>query len=148
MRFLLDLPDVVQALKAIAALKPLFHIEDIAHQLVIFVAGGDPQLRRRFLDRTKRFHHQHGVMRYDRATPFTHNRRMRNAFRITNIHDIPHDVVGVFLERIICRAIEVATRAVVIDAKPAADIQISELVSKLRNLCIITGRFADRALDD
>ena len=87
-------------------------------------------------------------MRYDRATAFTHDRWMRDAFRVTNIHDIPHDIVGVFLERIICRAIEVATRAVVIDAKPAADIQISEFMPKLGNLCVITGRFADRALDN
>ena len=137
----------MQALKAIAALKPLFHVEDVAHQLVIFLARGNSQLRRRFLDGTERFHHQHGMMRDDRATAFAHDRRMRDAFGIANVHDIPHDVVGVFLERIICRAIEVAARTVVIDAKPAADIQISELVPKLRNLGVIARRFAHGALD-
>src|SRR5438309_4788745 len=86
-------------------------------------------------------------MRYDRATPFTHNRRMRNAFRITNVHDIPDDVVGVFLERIICRAIEIAARTIVIHAKPAADIQISKLMPELRNLCVITGAFTHSPLD-
>ena len=137
----------MQALEAIAALEPLFHVENVAHEFVILLARVDLQFRRRFLDGTERFHHQHGMMRHDRASAFAHDRRMRDAFRIANVHDVPNHVVGVFLERIIGRAIEIAARTVVIDAEPAADIQITELVPKFRKLCVIARRFAHRAFD-
>ena len=98
----------MQALEAIATLKALFHVENVAHQFVISFARGHSQLRRRFLDRTERFHHQNGMMRNDCATTFIHDRRMRDAFGITHVHDVPDDIVRIFLERIICRAIEIA----------------------------------------
>src|SRR6266480_6567873 len=87
------------------------------------------------------------MMCNDRAPAFAHDGWVRDAFRITNVHDAPDDVVGVFLERIICRAIEIAARTIVIDAKPAADIQISKLMPELRNLCVITGAFTHSPLD-
>ena len=86
-------------------------------------------------------------MRDDGATAFAHDGRMRNAFGIADVHDVPDDVVGVFLERIIGRAVEIAARSVVIDAESAADIEISELMPELGELGVITGRFAHRALD-
>ena len=138
----------MQALETIATLKPLLHIEDIADQFMVLLARNNSQLRRRFLDGAERFHDQHGMMRDDRAAAFTNDRRMRDAFGIANVHNVPHDVVGIFLQRIICRAIEIAARTIVIDAKPAADIQISKLVAKLRNFRVIARRFAHGALDN
>src|SRR5262249_23106523 len=87
------------------------------------------------------------MMCNDSAPAFAHDRWVRDAFGITNVHDVPDDVIGVFLERIVRRAIEIAARTVVIDAKPAADVQISKLVSKLRNLCVIPGTLTHSALD-
>ena len=87
------------------------------------------------------------MMRDDRAPAFAHDGRMRDAFGIADIHDVPDDVVGVFLERIIRRAVEIAARAVVIDAEPAADVEISELMAELRKLGVIARRFAHGALD-
>ena len=86
-------------------------------------------------------------MRHNRASAFTHDRRMRDAFGIADVHNVPHHVVGVFLERIIGRAIEIAARTVVIDAKPAADVQISKLVAELRNLGVIARCFTHGAFD-
>ena len=116
-------------------------------QFVIVLAGIDFEFRRRFLDRTKGFHHQNGMMRDDGAPAFAHDRRMRHAFGIADIHDVTDNVVRVFLERVVGRAVEVAARAVVIDAESAADIEISELVSELRELGVVTRRFAHRAFD-
>src|SRR5206468_4544134 len=87
------------------------------------------------------------MMCNDRAPAFAHDCWVRDAFRITNVHNAPDDVISVFLERIICRAIEIAARTIVIDAKPAADIQISKLMPKLRDLCVITGAFTHSPLD-
>src|SRR5206468_1289742 len=87
------------------------------------------------------------MMCNDRAPAFAHDCWVRDAFRITNVHNAPDDVISVFLERIICGAIEIAARTIVIDAKPAADIQISKLMPELRNLCVITGAFTHSPLD-
>ena len=116
-------------------------------ELVIFLVRFDFELRRGFLDRAERFHHEHGMMRDDRAPAFADDGRMRHAFGIADVHDVPDDVVGVFLERIIGRAIEIAARAIVIDAESAADIEITELVSELGQLRVIARRFAHGAFD-
>ena len=115
LRFFLDLLDVVQALETIAAFQPLLHIENIANKLVVLFGNIDFEFRRGFFDGTKRFNHQHGMMGHDRAAAFVHDRRMRNAFGIADVHDVPDHVVGIFLERIVRGAVEIAPRAVVID---------------------------------
>src|SRR5438105_418461 len=87
------------------------------------------------------------MMCHDRAPAFIHDRRMRDTFGIANVHDVPDNVVRIFLERIIRGAIEIAARSIVIDPEPAADIKVTKLVSELRQLRIIAGRFAHRAFD-
>ena len=69
------------------------------------------------------------MMGHDRAPAFIDDRRMRDAFGIANVHDVPDDVVRVFLERIIRRAIEIAPRTIVVDAESAADIEVAEFMS-------------------
>ena len=87
------------------------------------------------------------MMRDDGAAAFAHDRRMRDAFGIANVRDVPDDVVGVFLERIIGRAVEIAARTVVIDAEAAADIEITEFVAELGQFRVIARRFAHGAFD-
>src|SRR4029077_9093932 len=96
---------------------------------------------------TKRFDDQHRMMRDSGAPALTHNSRMSDALRDANIYDAPDDVVRVFLERIIGRTVKVAARSIVIDTEPAADIEITKFMSKLRQLCIISRAFAHCALD-
>ena len=88
----------MQALDAIAALESLFHVENIVDEFVILFAGRDFHFRSGLFDGTERFHHEHGMVRDDGAAAFVHNGRMRDLFRIAHIHDVPNDVVGVFLE--------------------------------------------------
>src|SRR6266404_1095634 len=147
LRFFLDLLDVVQALDAIAAFEPLLHIKNLGHEFMILFGGLDLQFRRGPFDRTERFHDEHGMVRDDGATALTHDRGMRDTFRIAHIGDVPDDIVGVFLERIIRRTIEVAARAVVIHAKTAANIEITEFVSKFCEFRVVAGGFAHGALN-
>src|SRR6266571_3480645 len=147
LRFFLDLLAVMQALDSIAALQSLFHVEDVAHEFVIFFGRFDLEFRRRSLDGTERFHREHGMMRDNRASSFAHDCGMRDAFGIAHVHDVPNDVVSIFLERIIGGTVEIAARAIVIDAETAADIEITELVAQFSELRVIAGRFSHRALD-
>ena len=101
-------------------------------QFVVVFARLDLELWRRLFDRAERFDDEHGMMRDNRAPALADDRRMRDAFGIANVHDVPDDVVRVFLERIVRRAVEIAARAVVIDAEPAADIEVTEFVAELR----------------
>src|SRR5204863_1070339 len=107
----------------------------------------DLEFRRRSLYGTERFHHEHGMMRDNRASSLAHNRGMCDAFGIAHVHDVPNNVVSIFLERIIGGTVEIAARAIVIDAETAADIEITELVAQFSELCVIAGRFPHGALD-
>ena len=147
LRFLFDLLDVVQTLKTISAFQPLFHVKDVGYQFVVPFARFDFELWCSFFDRTKRFDHQHGMMRDSGAPALAHNRRMCDAFGVANVYDVPHDVVRVFLERIIGRTVEVTARPIVIDAEPAAHVEITKFVPKFRQLCVISRAFAHCALD-
>src|SRR5881394_36513 len=98
LRFLLNLFDVVETFDPVPALESLFYIENVAYQFVILLGRFNPQTWDRFLDRAESFHHQHGMMRYDRAAAFVHDRRMRNVFGIAHVHDVPNDVVSVLLK--------------------------------------------------
>src|SRR5207302_5006470 len=110
-------------------------------------AGLDLQFRRGSFEGTERFHHEHGMMRDNRATAFTHDRGMRNTFGIAHIGDVPDYIVSIFLKGIIRRAIEIAARAVIIDAKTAANIEITEFVTEFCELRVVACRFAHGALD-
>ena len=88
----------MQTLKAIPAFEALFYVKNIADQFVILLAHLDLEFRRRLLNRAERFHHENGVMRDDRAPAFVYDRRMRDALGIAHVHDVPDDIVGVFLE--------------------------------------------------
>ena len=83
---------------------------------------------------------------HDRAPAFIDDRRMRNAFGVADIHDVPNDIVGIFLERIIRRAIEVASRTVIVDPETSTDIEITQLMSELAKLRVVAGRFPDRTV--
>src|SRR5207245_1077295 len=125
----------------------LLHIENVGHELVVLFAGLDLQFRRGSFEGTERFHYQHGMVRDDRPTAFTHDRGMGHTFGIAHIGDVPDYIVSIFLKGIIRRAIEIAARAVIIDAKTAANIEITEFVTEFCELRVVACRFAHRAFD-
>jgi hypothetical protein len=111
---------------------------------VIVLADIDFEFRGRFLDGAEGLDHQHRMMGHDRASPFVHDGRMRDAFGIAHVHNVPDDVVRVFLKGIIRRAVEIAPRSIVINSEPAADVEIAKLMAELAKLRVVTGRFAHR----
>src|SRR5262245_30250744 len=147
LRFLSDLLDIVQTFETISAFQPLFHVKDVGYQFVVLFARFDLELWRSSFNRTKCLYHQHRMMR-DSGTPaLAHNRRMRDAFGVANVYDVPDDIVRVFLERIIGRTVEVAARSIIVDPEPAADVEITKFVSKFRQLRVISRTFTNCALD-
>ena len=108
LRFFLDLLAVMEAFYSVTALQSLFHIEDVAHEFVIFFGRFDLEFRRGFLDGAESFHYEHRMMRDNRASPFAHDRRMGDTLGIAHVHDVPNNVVGVFLEGIIGGTVEIA----------------------------------------
>ncbi len=68
--------------------------------------------------------HQDAVICGDGAPAFGHDGRMRHFGFVAHVLDVIHDVVRVFLQRVIDARFEIGLRAVVIDAQPAADVQI------------------------
>src|SRR5262245_849169 len=81
------------------------------------------------------------------APALAHNRRMRDVFGVAYVHDVPDHIVRVFLERIIGRTVKVAARSIIIDTKPTTDVEVTEFVSELGKLCVISRTFAHGALD-
>src|SRR5437763_9787606 len=124
LRFFLDLLNVVQTLNAIAALEPLFHIENVVNEFVIFLSRVDTDLRRGLLDGAECLNYEDGMMRDHSASAFVDDGGMGDAFRIAYVHDVPDNVIGVFLKRIVGRAVEIAARAGVNKAGSTADTEI------------------------
>ena len=80
-------------------------------------------------------------MRDDGASAFADDIRVRDFFRVAHVGDVKNHVVGVFLQRIIRRAVERRTAAVVIHAQSAADVEIRNRKTHLVQLGIEPGRF-------
>ena len=137
----------MQCLEPVAALELALHLEDIAQRLRIVCRRLDFRCLNILFDRAEGFDHENGMMSHDRAAAFADDRGMRDALGVANLHDVVNDVVAILLERIVRRAVETGARTIIIDAEPAADIEITKLVAQLRELRIITGRFAHRAFD-
>ena len=125
----------------------MFHIENIPNQIVVLLGHLYLEFWRDLLDGTERFDDEHRVMRDNRAPAFAYDRRMRDAFGIADVHDVPDDVVRIFLERIIRGAVEIAARSIVIDPKTATDIKITEFMAELAQFCVIARRLAHGAFD-
>ena len=75
------------------------------------VAGPD------FFNRAEHFDDQHAVMRDDGAAAFADDVRVRHFLGVANVGDVINDVVRVFLQRVIRRAVERRAAAVVIHAQ-------------------------------
>ena len=91
---------------------------------------------------------EHAVVRDDRAAALRHDRRMLHAGVVAHRLDVVDDVVGVLLERVVDARLEVGLRAVVVDAEPAADVEVLEAGAGLDELGVDARRLVQRALDD
>ena len=72
---------------------------------------------------------------------------MRHLLGVANVGDVIDDVVGVFLEGVVGRAVEGRAAAVVIHAQAAAHIEILDVETHLVKLGVKARRFLHRLLD-
>ena len=84
-----------------------------------------------FFDRAEDLDHEHAVMGDDGAAAFADDIRVRHLLRVAHVRDVINDVVGVFLQRVIDRAVERAPAPVVIHSQAAADIHELDLKTHL-----------------
>ncbi len=86
-------------------------------------------------------------MRRDRAAGLADDHRMWQAACIAHARDAVDDVVRVFAKRVVRGRLEICPGTVVIDAEPAADVDVLEPGSEPRELGVDLGEFVDRILD-
>ncbi len=90
---------------------------------------------------------ENSMMRRDGATALRHDRRRRNVFGLADFVDGINDIVGELLHAVVDAAIRCRAAAVVIDAQPAADIEIFYRESHFVDFGIDTRGFFDGVLD-
>ena len=99
--FFFDLLQVVQTFQPVAAFQPLLHFENIAHQLMVFCCRADLSFADRLFNRAECFHYENGMMRNNGTAAFANDCWMRDAFGVAHVHDVPDDIVRVFLQGIV-----------------------------------------------
>ena len=121
-----------------------FDVEQLADERVFAVAVFEGVARTDFFNRAKHFHDQHAVMRDDGAAAFADDVRMRHFLRVANVGDVINDVVRVFLQGVIRRAVKIRAAAVVIHAQPAAHVHEFDRKTHLVQLRVKTRRLLHR----
>ena len=137
----------MQALEAVLAAEGLVDRDDVAHHGGIGLGGDHFGSARNFLDRAEGFDHEHGMVRGDGASAFADQHRMRNFFFVADFLHGANDVAGVFVERIVDRAVEGGARSVVVDAESASNIEVAEFVTELLQFGVKPRSLAHGAFD-
>ena len=91
--------------------------------------------------------HEHGVVGGDRPARLGHEGRRRDLFLLADLLDRVDDVVGVLLDRVVHGRVERRLGAVVVDAEPAAEVQVVDRDALGPQLRVDAARLADRLLD-
>ena len=91
--------------------------------------------------------HQRTVIGHDRAAAFGDDRGMRHAGFVAHALHVVDDVVGVFLQRVVGARFEIGLRAVVVDAQPAADVEVRQPGALPHQVDVDAHRFVQRAFD-
>src|ERR1043166_986011 len=100
------------------------------------------------LDRAKHFDDQHAVMRDDRAPALADDVGMFHLLGVADVRDVIDDVVRVFLEGVIRRAVVSRPASVVIHAQPAAHVNVLNRKTHLAQLRVKPRGLLHGALHD
>ena len=125
----------------------LANVQQVAHQGVLAFPVFDGGASADFFDGAKRFDDQNAVMGDNGAPAFADDLRVRHLLLVANLADVKNDVVGVFLQRVIGRAVGGRPAAVVIDAQSAADVEGLDGKAHFVKLGVKAGRFLHGLLD-
>ncbi len=136
---------------------PLRHravrLEQVEHRLrqlllavVVFLdAAGDAELvERRGAERVE---DEHAVVRDRCASRLADDHRVLDLARVAHAGDAVHDVAGVLVDRVVHRRFEVRAAAVVVDAEPAADVDVLHAGAHQLELGVHVRQLVDRILD-
>ena len=91
--------------------------------------------------------HQRAVVGDHGAAALADDGGVRNLGLVADALHVIHQVVGVFLERVVDARFEIGLRAVVVDAEAPADVQIAQTGAGPPQLHVHAGGLDDRALD-
>ena len=91
--------------------------------------------------------HEHAVIGGDGAPALGDDCRMRDSYFVAHVLNVIDDIVGVFLQRIVHAGFEVGLGPVVVDAQPAADVQVAQAGAGARQVHVHPHGLVDRCLD-
>jgi hypothetical protein len=91
--------------------------------------------------------HQHAVIGGDGPPALGNNGGMRHADFVAHALDVIDDIVGVLLQRIVDAGFEVGLGAVIVDAQPAAHIQVAQAGAGAHQVDVHAHRLVHRGLD-
>ncbi len=81
-------------------------LEGVEELVLLALARFDELGGRRALDRAEGLDDEHAVVRDDGAAGLRHDVRMGNALLVTDVGDVPDDIAGVLVDRVVHRAVE------------------------------------------
>src|SRR5213075_19009 len=96
---------------------------------------------------TQHVEDEHRVISHHGPAGFGNNRRMGSASLVADFLDVEDDIVGVFLKAVVDGGFEVGFRAIVIDAQPAADVDVLQASAEALKLGVNAGQLDDGVFD-
>ena len=142
----LDLHGVVEMLAAVLAVERGAQVEQLRDRLGRLARGRGELLRLGLLDHAEDIDDEHGMVRDDGAAAFADERGVRDFLLVADVGDVIDHVARVFAERVVRAAVVGGTAAVVIDAEPAAHVEVLEPEAELLELGVVARAFAHGAL--
>ena len=146
-RLLLDLEGVVVGLLEVLARDAGVGLAQLADHRVLVRRGRLRALAGQDLVRREHVVDEHRVVRDERAAGLGDEIGVRHAARVAGLGHLADDVGRVLLERVVHRGVEVRLAAVVVDAEPAAAVQVAHRRAEAVQLDEDPARLAQRVLD-
>ena len=145
LRVVLDLHGVVEMLAAVLAVERGAQVEQLRDRLGRFAGGRREFLRLGLLDHAEDVDHEHGMVRDDGAAAFAHQRGMRHLLLVADVGHVIDHIAGILAQRVIGARVVGRAAAVVVDAQPAAHIEVLQAEAELLELRIVARALAHGA---
>ena len=139
---------VVVALERVARVDVVVGLDQVDQRLLEVVAR---RRRHRLLAEAAGAEHvedEQRVVGGDRPAALRDDGRMGDLLFVAHLLDVVHDVVRVLLQGVVHARLEVGLRAVVVDAQPAADVEVLDAGAGLGQVAVDPRRFVQGVLDD
>src|SRR5690349_17765209 len=125
----------------------LLDVEQFPDQRTFVFAIGEINGWADLANRAEHFHDENAVVRDDGTSALTDDVRVVDLLRVADVTDVINDIVRVFLQGVIGRAVERRPAAVIIDTQAAANINVFDGKAHLVKFGVETRRLLDRFFD-